>query len=97
MHQIHGTGAVPIDGIFVTVAITSAASGYLSVGEIPSHHRSLWTDFDADILFGHSIPSIIQPNARRHQIGNTKSCTKWRQLFPAYLLHHNTFHHIFHL
>lgn len=74
-------GRLPIDGIFALVALASLASRYLSAGEMPSNHRALWVDFDTETLFGHRIPRIITPTARRLQVGNTASCAKWRQLF----------------
>jgi hypothetical protein len=74
-------GCTPIDGVFTSVALTFVASGYLNVEEIPSDHQSLWIDFDADVLFGHRTPPIIQRTVRKLQVGNTKSCAKWRKLF----------------
>ena len=59
-------GSKPIDGIFMSSTLEIQQGGYLPFGDgIPSDHRALWVDISYSTAFGHNMPPISKPQARR--------------------------------
>jgi hypothetical protein len=55
----YNRGSNPIDGIFTTLDITQARSGYLAFGEgLESDHRVAWLDIPYEVAFGHNPPHL---------------------------------------
>ena len=57
----------PIDGIWVSPRISMLAGGYLDYDQIfpDADHKCLWMDVSFVNAFGHAMPAIIRPQARR--------------------------------
>ena len=59
-------GSKPIDGIFMSSTLDIQQGGYLPFGEgIQSDHRALWIDLSYTNAFGHTMPPLARPQARR--------------------------------
>lgn len=61
--------ATPIDGIWVTPGLQISAGGYFPYDTPISNmeHRCIWIDILFTQAFGHNMPAIIRPKARRLQ------------------------------
>jgi hypothetical protein len=62
----HISGAVPIDGIFVSSTLWVTRCGFLALGEwvLLGDHRRLWLEIPYTIAFGHTVPDIITARTR---------------------------------
>ena len=61
--------ATPVDGIWISPGLQINAGGYFPY-DIPisnMEHRCTWIDFLFTQAFGHNVPAIIRPKARRLQ------------------------------
>ena len=82
-------GSKPIDGIFMSPSLQPQASGYLPHDTYPSNHRAIWADFDVNEMFGHSLPPIVTPDARRLKTSDPRCVKRFQDSFSNYIAKHN--------
>jgi hypothetical protein len=62
----HNRGSAPIDSFFASFGLEFSYCGYLGFGFIlPTDHCTPWGDISYVQAFGHSMPPIVWPKARR--------------------------------
>lgn len=79
----HQRGSVPIDGIFVTDTLQGCKCGYLP---LTFDHRGLWIDIPMTVAFGHALPPISSPAARRLKCEDPRIVKAYQLTYDAYLV-----------
>ena len=82
-------GTYPIDGIFISNTIQPQRRGFLPFGEFPSDHRAIWVDISFDNVFGHKIPKLIIPQARKLKSDDPRVRDRWIELYKNFITRYN--------
>lgn len=90
-------GSVTIDGIFTSGSIEVLRKGYSEFGAFPTDHRLLWIDIHYKNAFGHKMPPISIPGARRLKSDNIKCRKKWISTYERLALESKLHDDIFRL
>ncbi len=81
----------PIDGIWATPSINISAGGYFDYDELilNTDHRCLWIDISYITAFGHTMPAIIKPSARRLHCRDPRLVDNYVRIFKKIIVQHN--------
>lgn len=81
----------PIDGIWASPSIQNKAGGYFAYDEVflNTDHRCLWIDISYENAFGHIMPTIVKPQARRLHCRDPRVVRNYVQLYRKCLLKRN--------
>jgi hypothetical protein len=86
----YNRGTEAIDSIFVSPALVGCPCGYLAFGEaIPSDHRALWVDIPFQLAFGHHLPSVVFPHARRLKCQDPRIVQRYLELLEEFVRRHH--------
>jgi hypothetical protein len=86
----YNRGSLPIDAIYVSSTMLNLPCGYLAFGDaVPSDHRALWMDIPFPVAFGHSLPPVVRPKARRLKCTDPRIVDRYLSSFEAFLLKHH--------
>jgi hypothetical protein len=90
---------IPIDGIWTSPNITISAGGYFAYDEVflNTDHRCLWIDITYIQAFGHTMPAIVKPSARRLHCRDPRIVNNFTRLYESFILKHNLIQHTEHL
>ena len=80
---------VSVDGIWASLSITLIQGGYLDFDIIPGDHQPIWFDLSYTQVFGHDLPTIWKPQARRLQLRDPRCIQRYIKLLKEFLLHYN--------
>ena len=77
-------GSTPIDGIYVSVALSASLCGYLSfIGD----HRPSWIDIPLRLVFGHTITPPTR--ARRLRLQDPRTVQRYNEYLHIYVEDHH--------
>jgi hypothetical protein len=90
--QTYKFGKDPIDGLFATPLVQCVGAGYCGFDEgvqsKRSEHRCLWFDVVISTIFGHKMPPIIRPPARRVKCNDPRIVNRFNDLYLHHLVEH---------
>jgi hypothetical protein len=85
----YNRGVDAIDAIYVSPALVGCRCGYMAFGAaIPSDHRALWVDIPFQLAFGHHLPPVVFPNARRLKCQDPRIVKRYLQLLEEFVQRH---------
>ena len=87
------TQAIPIDGIWTTPGIHMEAGGYFKFDEVMvnTDHCCLWMDLSFMTAFGHNLPPLFCPQARRLHCHDPRLVDNYIHLYHKYANQCNLF------
>ena len=109
IHDRHGSnapatyieGQLPIDGLFVTSAITTRAGGYVSFDQgiqgQRTDHQCLWIDLNITSIFGSEIPLLMRFQGRRVKSKHPRIAHRFNHVYKHFAIKHGLAHKIFQL
>ena len=97
-HGVHGPSTyrrnntnTPIDGIWATPGIVIQEGGYFEYDSvfINTDHRCLWIDISFISAFGHNMPHIVKPSARRLHCRDPRLVKNYVDRLEKFITEHN--------
>jgi hypothetical protein len=83
-------GSVPIDGIFASQSIEILVGGYFEFGFCPpTDHRGLWLDIHYQVAFGHVMPAVVSPQARRLKTTDPRIVQRYTDSWSQFIVQHD--------
>jgi hypothetical protein len=81
----------PIDGIWATPNIEISAGGYFDYNEVimNTDHRCLWIDVSYITAFGHVMPALNRPKARRLHNKDPRVVANYVRVFKSFIKKNN--------
>ncbi len=81
----------PIDGIWVSPSIEVQACGYFDYDSVfvNTDHRCLWADISFVNAFGHNMPVIVRPAARRLHCKDPCIMANYVKVYKSFILKNN--------
>ncbi len=78
----------PIDGIWASPNICLKAGGYFAYDDVflNTDHRCLWLDISFENAFGHNMPAIIRPQARRLHCKDPRLVANYVKTYRSFLV-----------
>jgi len=85
--------SIPIDGIWTTPGIIMEAGGYFKFDEvfINTDHRCLWIDIHFVNAFGHNMPPLFRPKAKRLHCRDPRLVNNFISLYHQHADWHGLF------
>jgi hypothetical protein len=85
------TSSTPIDGIWMSPGLDILCGGYLPFDQLfpGTAHRGIWADVTFVSAFGHTMPPIIKPKARRLQCRDPRIVENFNRTLKALMLKHD--------
>ena len=85
--------SIPIDGIWTTPGIIMEAGGYFKFDEvfINTDHRCLWIDIHFVNAFGHNMPPLFRPKAKRLHCRDPRLVNNFISLYHKHADRHGLF------
>ena len=71
-------GSEPIDGIFVSETLLQMTCGYLP---FVFDHRALYIDVPLSVVFGHELPPVVRPQARRLKCDDPRIVKRYQDTY----------------
>jgi hypothetical protein len=81
----------PIDGIWMSPGLSILRGGYLSFDQLflGTDHRGIWVDVSFVTAFGHTMPPIVKPKARRLTCQDPRLVENFTRHLNKLFLKHN--------
>lgn len=80
----------PIDGIWVSPSLSIQAGGYFAYDTLimNTDHRCLWVDIAYTTAFGHNMPAIVRPAARRLHCKDPRLVANYVRAYKNFIKKH---------
>jgi hypothetical protein len=81
----------PIDGIWASPSVNIERGGYFQYDEVFANtdHRCIWIDISYITAFGHNMPPIIRPKARRLHNKDPRIVNNFIRCYKKFINKHN--------
>jgi hypothetical protein len=88
---IRNTNMVPIDGIWCNPSLSISAGGYCEFDQVffNTDHRTVWIEISYVQAFGHRMPAIMRPQARRLKCKDPRCVDNFIRFMEQYISSHN--------
>ena len=83
------TSTRAVDGIWASPCLDLVRGGYLPKRSFPGDHLSIWFELSYEQAFGHALPKIWRPTARRLQLRDPRCVTRYNRLLKKFLYKNN--------
>ena len=85
------TSRTPIDGIWASPSINIEGGGYFLFDEVfpDTYHKCLWVDITYITAFGHNMPAIVRPSARRLHCRDPRIVQNYLRIYERFIIKHN--------
>jgi len=84
--SMYNRGSQPLDGLFVSRTLRGLRCGY---DEFIWDHRLLWLEIPLSIAFGHNVPPIVRPKARRLKCEDPRIVRKYLAEYHSWVEHYD--------
>jgi hypothetical protein len=85
------TSRKPIDGIWASPSINIVGGGYFLFDEVfpDTDHKCLWIDITYITAFGHNMPAIVRPSARRLYCRDPHIVQNYLRIYERFIIKHS--------
>ena len=66
-----------VDGVWGTANLVPLRCGFLEAGDFPGDHVAIWFDIAYSDAFGHDLPTVFRPLARRLRLHDSKATKRY--------------------